>query len=137
MLLPYIGCVIRRSTCTITVLSGLSLTTTPTRTLRRMRSPAVCPASSRSFSLMFALLAGGSLLLGQLTLALDRLQPGDVLPHALQRSGILQLHHRRLETELELLLPELLQTCRDLGIVELANLFGLHRTRSLSYYPTT
>src|SRR5690606_23817514 len=58
-----------------------------------------------------------SSLLGELTLAEHCAQARDVAPYLTDETGVLELHHRALEAELELLLLQLGEARADLGVV--------------------
>src|ERR1700675_1006813 len=83
------GCVNRRSTRTITVLSCLSLTTTPWRVRFGILK------SSLRLGCGLALLPG------------DGLDARDVAPHRAHARGVLELAGGALETQVELLLLQL------------------------------
>src|SRR5450631_2949284 len=88
----YNGCITRRSTSTVTVLSILSLVTRPVRTRF-----GIAPLSSGFHG-------GGALLLRH-----DRLHPRDVAAHRAHAAHTLVLSGRTLEPQVELLLAEVQQ----------------------------
>src|SRR5262249_29229566 len=115
MTLPYLGCLTRSSTSTTTVLSILSLTTRPSRTLRYPRE--ACSAVSFTTGSVTATdsLIGVRLLLfhdddAELAFALHGVDARDLLAHGAQPPVALQLPGGRLETEVEQL---------DLGLGQL------------------
>src|ERR1041385_7480606 len=89
------GCVKRRSTRTTTVLSCLSLTTTP-------------------WSIRFGISFSSLRFLRAALLPGDRLDARDVAPHLAHPRGVLELPARPLETQVEAFFPELHQLVAEL-----------------------
>src|SRR5215472_17648098 len=86
MTLPYLGCLTRSSTITMTVLSILSLTTSPSRTLRYPRACCSCVAGASL--ILFAFLQRHD---AECTLPHDRVNAGDLLADSAQPAVALQL----------------------------------------------
>src|SRR5690606_13734808 len=110
--LPYSGCATRRSTATTTVFDILSLTTRPTRVLRRPRS------CSWFWSCVSAIV--------QLPLTQDRAHPRDVPPQRLDQARVLELLRRTAETQSEQLLACVRNSVLDLLDREIPDLRRLH-----------
>ena len=89
------GCMTRRSTRTITVLSPLSLTTVPCRTTPRHSFSPLRPAETRA-------------------LAQDGLDARDVAAHLAHPRGVLELAGGPLEAQVELLLLQLSELVAEL-----------------------
>src|SRR6185295_18691784 len=101
------GCVKRRSTRTMTVLSCLSLTTVP------------C-------SIRFGISISSLHLFGRALLRGDGLDPCDVAAHFAHAAGILQLARGPLEAQVELFLLELHQLVGELVWRHRARVTGFH-----------
>src|SRR5512143_1039093 len=115
-ILPYTGCGTRRSIATTTVLCILSLTTRPVRVLRAPRSDRRASAPSP-----FVCVVSAIGLFPQ-----HRLEARDVAPNYPQAKRILERLGRAPELQPEALLLQLADTCRDVVLPHLANLFRSH-----------
>src|SRR5262245_15460552 len=127
MNLPYAGCLIRRSTETVTLLFILLLTTRPMvlrTTLVSLVCSALIPFSSFSPNPLFHYFCWPLLLLA---LVPNGLQPRDVLAHLAVLVGLRALTRDRLHPQVELLAPQLEELFAELLVGQVSQLFRLHQ----------